>query len=678
MLPRLRAHAQAHGPALAVLAIGALVYWSRILIDPAGRVAGGRGDPLFIAYIVSWVATHIGDAALWNPPFFHPATNVLAYSDHLLGLGVTAWPLVAAGASPVLVVNLLAILASVLTSLAVYFWLRGSGVGGAAAGATALIVTYSAWRHLQISHLQLQWLAFLPLALLCYGRAIEGARLAWLWAGGGALALQTLFTPSLGVLMMPLAAVWLMAASALARRTSPAYWAAAAGSLAVVGLVNLPVATHYWQLGAALDRTVAEVQPFSATWIDWVSAQRHWLYGTVLRFSRGYERELFAGFGWLTVAALGVAGALAGRRPLPMAALLTAALALWATTGLTFEGFSWARLPYEIFHRLAPGGGQVRVPARFVLVAGVFLAPVLAVGWTSIQHALARRVPARTASWLVLVLAGVVVAEALPAVAWYENVDELAARQPRLRRSSGAVLMVPLAEAAGPRREIARMWSARLEGVPLVNGYSGHESALYRRVGELQADRPDRAALGGLYALLRRYGVTTIAVDESPSPSASPLIDRSTLVEEAPGVFRIPDAVTQVRVDRFEMGRGAALMLTESGWSYPERNDTESWVWSVQPRATLQVPLGGVPRRQISVRARSQSESDELELWWNGRRLGAQPLGGSPMLHTFRLPEEALATDWIDLEVRGPTPVRAAGNPDPRRLSVCVFEIRLE
>jgi hypothetical protein len=359
-----------------------------------------------------------------------------------------------------------------------------------------------------------------------------------------------------------------------------------------------------------------------------------------------------------------------------MAGLLTAALALWATTGLTFEGFSWARLPYEIFHRLAPGGGQVRVPVRFVLVAAIVLAPALAVGWTGIQHWLARRVPARAVPWLVLALAGVVVAEALPAAAWYENAGDLTAHEPRPARSSGAVLMVPLAQAAGPRREIARMWSARLEGVPLVNGYSGHESALYRRLRELQADRTDRAVLGGLYALLRRHGVTTIVTDGSPSPS--PLVDASTLVEEAPGVFRIPDAVAQVRVDRFEMGRGAALMLTEAGWSYPERNDSQSWVWSVRPRATLQVPLGGVPRRQISVLARSQSEGDELELWWNARRLGVQPLGRSPMLHAFRLPAEVSALDWIDLEVRGPTPVRVAGNPDPRALGVCVFEIRLE
>ena len=171
---RTGSNASAHVLPVGVLLIGGLVYWSPILVDPAGRIAGGNGDPLFLAYIVTWVAGHFGDAALWNPPFFHPATGVLAYSDHLFGLSAVAWPLVASGASPIFVINLLAILASVLTSVALYIWLRDSGFSAVGAGAAALTVTYSAWRHLQISHPQLQWLAFLPIALLCYGRAIEG------------------------------------------------------------------------------------------------------------------------------------------------------------------------------------------------------------------------------------------------------------------------------------------------------------------------------------------------------------------------------------------------------------------------------------------------------------------------------------------------------------------------
>lgn len=665
----------AHAWPVAVLFVGALVYWSPILADPAGRIAGGNGDPLFIAYIVSWVADHFGDAALWNPPFFHPASGVLAYSDHLLGPSVVAWPLVAGGASPILIVNLLAIFASVLTSLALYIWLRDSGFSAVGAGAAALTVTYTAWRHLQISHPQLQWLAFLPIALLCYARAIEGrAGVAWIWAGGAALALQTLFTPSLGVSLMPLVIIWVVAASLLARRTSPAYWASVGGSLAIVGLVNLPIAGHYWRIADTLERSPVEIALHSAAWIDWISSQHHWLYGDALRFTGGWERELFPGFGWIAVAGIGVVATVRARQPVPLAGLLTAAIAFWATAGVSPDGPSWASLPYEVFRQYVPGGKQVRVPVRFVLLAAVFLAPPMAAGWTSVHAAVARRLPARAARMIAFLLAGAVVAEALAGVAMFEPASTLSAGRLPVSTESEAVMIVPLAEAVGPRREIERMWSARLAGVRIVNGYSGVESPLYRRLRDLQAAEPDHAVQRALYALLHRYGVATI-VAERPVPS---MIDESTLVQVAPGVFRIPDSVARVRVDRFEMGRGAGLILTDSGWSYPEQNERESWVWSVQPRATLQIPLGGVPRRRISLLARSQSAGDALELWWNGRRLGVQTLGADPRLHAFSLPPGESAADWIDLELRGPVPVRLPGNPDPRALGVCVFEIRLE
>ena len=362
-------------------------------------------------------------------------------------------------------------------------------------------------------------------------------------------------------------------------------------------------------------------------------------------------------------------------QPLPLAGLLTAALAFWATTGVSIEGSGWAGLPYELFRHFVPGGGQVRVPVRLVLLAAIFLAPAIAAGWTSVHAAVARRLPATAAQLVAFLLAGAVVAEGLAGVAWFERAWAQSVGRLPVAAGSDAVLMVPLAEAAGTRREIARMWSARLAGVPIVNGYSGNDSPLYRRLRDLQAAAPDPAVQRALYALLHRFGVTTIVADR-PVPS---MIDESTLLQVAPGVFRIPDAVARVRVDRFEMGRGAALILTDSGWSYRSTTSTNrgSGRSSAAQRCRCRSAVCHAGRSACS-RDLSRREGDELELWWNGRRLGVQPLEETPKLHSFRLPEASSAADWIDVEVRGPVPVRLPGNPDPRALGVCVFEIRLE
>ena len=627
------------------------------------------------AYLITWVAGHLGDTGLWNPPFFYPAAGVLAYSDHLLGLGAAAWPLVLAGASPVVIVNVLSIAASVATSFALYAWLRDRGSAPAPAAAAAITVAYSAWRHLQIAHLQLQFTACLPLALLCYGRALGGpGQGGWAWLGGAALALQTLFTPSLGVYMLPLVAVWLIAGSLLTGQRTRSHWVRLASSLAIVAIVNLPIAQHYWELGDALDRGLVEISRHSAAWVDWISAPPHWLYGERLAFTRGWERELFPGIGFLLVTAVGAVTVLrAGAPRLAIAALMTAALAAWTAAGLTGDGWSITRLPYELFNRLVPGGGQVRVPVRFVLPAAIFLAPVIAAGWTVLHAAMAARRPA-LAPLLTVLLAGVVSAEALAGRAWFEPAMPLSASGVPAAARPGPIVMLPLAGALGPFGEIARMWSARLAGVPIVNGYSGHESRLYRQLRHLRDADQDVESQQALYALLKHDGVHTIVAGEG----ASAWIDRSRLHETAPGVFQIPDEAQSLTLNRIEMSRGAGLVVTDTGWSYPEKNDRESWVWSTSRRATLRVPLGGVRRRMIAFRARSQSDADELEVWWRGRRLGVQPLDSGPKFQEFRLPEAAAALDWIDLELRGPTPVRVPGNPDVRALSVCLFEIRLE
>ena len=108
------------------------------------------------------------------------------------------------------------------------------------------------------------------------------------WRGYGpeahALAIQTLFTPSLGVALMPLAIVWLIAANLLTRRTSLCLLADHRRIDCHRRPGDLPIALHYWRVGTAVDRTTVEVALHSASWIDWISAQRHWLYGDALRY----------------------------------------------------------------------------------------------------------------------------------------------------------------------------------------------------------------------------------------------------------------------------------------------------------------------------------------------------------------------------------------------------------
>src|SRR3954467_10366270 len=81
-----------------------------------------RGDPLLVTWILWW-STHTVPLtdAWWNAPAFYPSPGVFAFSEHLLGLAPIAWPISAAGGSPLLAYNVAFFLSCVLCGLGAYF-----------------------------------------------------------------------------------------------------------------------------------------------------------------------------------------------------------------------------------------------------------------------------------------------------------------------------------------------------------------------------------------------------------------------------------------------------------------------------------------------------------------------------------------------------------------------------
>jgi hypothetical protein len=148
-----------------------------------------------------------------------------------------------------------------------------------------------------------------------------------------------------------------------------------------------------------------------------------------------------------------------------------------------------------------------------------------------------------------------------------------------------------------------------------------------------------------------------------------------TIVLEPSGAIRLSDTGPPPVPPTIALGRGAGLLLPETGWSYPERDDRESWVWTLDRRAVFSMPFDGTPRRALTMRVRTLHHDTRIELWWNGRFLSAQPVGSSPRVVMFEVPPEAARAGWTDFELRGPAPVRPRDSDDPRRLGVCVYEI---
>jgi hypothetical protein len=346
------------------------------------------GDHLQAVYRL-WLAGHqlANGAAPWEDPysfqpFAEPQTVLAGWPFALL-----YWPL-GALFGPVVAWNLLLLGTIVAAGLLTYLWLRALDLGPGAAAIGGLAFAVAPYRLDQSAsgHL-LGWAAlFLPLALLGIERARVAStpRRAHGWGALTAAALASI--PLSGQLHLALGAVPLVLAYALVRRRRiPLLWTAAGAlAAAAVGLV-----VRYTLIaGSAEDqgRSLDEVRKFQAEWADLFN-----------RWHRAGSEE-FVYFGWLTpvLAVAGVVVLWRGRRWLAVLLGFGAVVPILLALGTNLPTYSvlWHAFPPLRFPR---------VPERFMPIADLALAALLAFAVAELVRRAGRRGMAVSAGLLVLV-----------------------------------------------------------------------------------------------------------------------------------------------------------------------------------------------------------------------------------------------------------------------------------
>ena len=146
-------------------------------------------------WILAWVAHQLprDPAHLFEANIFYPAHDALAFSEPLIVPALIGAPLAWAGASPVLVYNLVVIAGYALTAFATFVLVEawtGSFLAGLVAGSLFAFNTHTLTR---FAHVQGLHIYGLPLALLAIDRLVRGGswRAALLLAGAAALMAYT-------------------------------------------------------------------------------------------------------------------------------------------------------------------------------------------------------------------------------------------------------------------------------------------------------------------------------------------------------------------------------------------------------------------------------------------------------------------------------------------------------
>lgn len=130
---------------------------------------GDRGDVRGVVFFCEhWYHALIGKASLMSPAIFYPTKGTLAYSDLLVGFAIPYSLLRALGLGMFTSLEVVVIGLTFLNYLACLFLLRKTlrfSLFASCAG--AMFFAFSSPRFCQLIHLQLQFVLFLPLMLIC-------------------------------------------------------------------------------------------------------------------------------------------------------------------------------------------------------------------------------------------------------------------------------------------------------------------------------------------------------------------------------------------------------------------------------------------------------------------------------------------------------------------------------
>ena len=459
-----------------------------------------NGDGQFSIWNVAWVARtlvvdpwHVFDANI-----FYPHRWTLAYSEPNLGEGVLALPVYWLTRNAYAAHNAVLLLSFVASGTAAYYLVRyltedrrASAIAGIGFACCPFVLGHT-------PHIQLEWTAGLPLALLAFHRLTDrptiGRGLA-LGAVVGAQALFCAYYAVFAVLIVGYAALVLATTRGL--WTSRPYWSAlcAAGAATLVVAVPLYLPYAFLRKETGFNRTLEDATSFSASW-QMYFASAAYAHAWMLKMVGHRGEVLFPG---LVTSAFGIVGVVTwwSRERFRETVILystLAILAFWASLGPT------AGL-YSVLYTLIPPFTWLRAPARLGLIVTLAFAVLAGIGISTALRRASRPI-VLTCGLTVLALVELAVPIKFPTVPAVDPAYQVLATLP-----SGPVIELPVYSEKFAFLRSRYMLSSTVHWMPLVNAYSDYIPKDFIAKADVLGGFPTRDAFKLLEPDRVRYAV---------------------------------------------------------------------------------------------------------------------------------------------------------------------------
>ncbi len=455
-------------------------------------------DPLFSSWRIYQWTRNLGSGAasgLFAGNIFHPASDVLLYSDAIPLPALLGAPFIAVGVPVALVYSALVWAAYLTAGLAMYACARELSGGRWGALVAAAIFTGAPSRLEHVMHLELLWTAWMPLAVLATARILRGSGRS-VWLLGGSLAAQFFCCIYYGVFLFT---VWPLMAGLEWLRTrpviAPATRTRAAVALGCAALVAGAYALPYQRARQVVgERSDVEVRDYSATLASYaVSPPSSRVWGWTAGADDA-ERRLFPG---LLASSLAASALATPAAPWTIALAATTAFAVEASTGLN-------GMTYPLLRRLAPPYRGLRVPARFGAVVLLGVALLAALGCANLAAAWGHLPGASLVATLALALVGVEYAAAITVRTLPPEAPPVYQLLATMAPTVIVHLPLPLPSAL-PGEEANYQYFAQYHRHVLLNGNSGFYPPAYLQLLEAMRGFPGDGAMAALRATDAEY-----------------------------------------------------------------------------------------------------------------------------------------------------------------------------
>ncbi|HEX6163725.1 MAG TPA: hypothetical protein VFZ31_10185 [Vicinamibacterales bacterium] len=487
------------GGALLFLAMAVLHSWP--LASAPGRIARlDNHDAELNTWIIAWVAHALprDPLSLFDAPILHPERHSLAFSEHMFVPSVMGAPLLWAGASPVLVYNLLIIAGLALSGWSMYLLMR-RWTGRESAGVVAgLAYAFNAHILTRFVHLQAHHVEFFPLMLYAFDRVLIDRRRRDAVLLGGAFVLQSLCSNYLLVfatysLVVCAAVRW----REIAARPVVLKELAIAGAISAIALA--PFLWPYYQVSRdqGLVRQVSDVTQYNAGWRDYLATggRLHFAWWSQ-KFYEG-RTALFPGFTALMLATIAL---ISRRDPRVRMAAAIGVLGVALSLGTDFPG-------YAFIHQYLPLMSGLRNVARWGWLALAAVAMLAGFGVAALDG------NKRRSRYAPIAIAILVTIEAIRTPVGFTPVYAIPRIYDRFAGLPAAVIAeFPFYSGASVSLNGPYVLANTRYFKPLLNGYSSFHPASFEARGRALNSFPSAAAL----AELKMARVTHVLVHTQP------------------------------------------------------------------------------------------------------------------------------------------------------------------